>query len=117
MDSDRINKVVFIWARQVIPTRNKKNWCARVLEKAIDLGLYAQFDVVDGINTGAVRRAMDSALIDKTQVDWSLTVNREQAIRGAGRNKLRLYRTFKSVYETESYVHNVLGHRQRSALA
>jgi hypothetical protein len=117
MDSDRVNKAVFTWARNVAPTRVRKNWCARVTEKANNLGLLDHFDVHEGINTASVRRALDGAFAEKTQTEWFQAVNREQAVRGNGRNKLRLYRTFKSEYQTQSYVCSVMGSRPRSALA
>jgi uncharacterized protein YeaO (DUF488 family) len=117
MSGDRVNKAVFVWARGVAPSRNRKNWCARVLGKFSELHIRDLCDVHDGISAAAVRRAVDTRLSECTHAEWSAAVNREEAIRGPGRNKLRLYRTFKTEFGTENYVRDVLAGRQRSALA
>ena len=48
---------------------------------------------------------------------WRQELEREQARRGPGRNKLRTYRTFKRDYGTEPYVKTLLPAAQRGALA
>ncbi len=48
---------------------------------------------------------------------WSMKINRESAIHGNGRNKLRTYRTFKQSFETEYYVKTILPRKARQALA
>ncbi len=48
---------------------------------------------------------------------WSMKINRESAIHGNGRNKLRIYRTFKQSFETEYYVKTILSCKARQALA
>ena len=48
---------------------------------------------------------------------WRSEINRVQARRGAGHNKLRTYRTFKQDFEPEHYVRQLLSRAHRSALA
>ncbi len=48
---------------------------------------------------------------------WSMKINREFAIHGNARNKLRTYRTFKQSIETENYVKTILSCKARQALA
>ena len=49
--------------------------------------------------------------------EWKTVLNRTNAIRGNGHNKLRTYRLFKSDYEAESYCTIVLPFSHRSAFA
>ena len=48
---------------------------------------------------------------------WSVKINRESAIRGQGRNKLRTYRTFKQSFKAEQYVKSVISRKARQSLA
>ncbi len=48
---------------------------------------------------------------------WSMKINRESAIHGNDRNKLRTYRTFKQSFEKEDYVKTILSHKARKGLA
>jgi hypothetical protein len=53
----------------------------------------------------------------KNIVKWDAELDRATAKRGEGGNKLRTYKTFKHVYETEPYVKQILAPRGRRALA
>ena len=44
-------------------------------------------------------------------------INREEAVRGTGRNKLRTYRIFKEELKTEAYVNIIMPKHHMSALA
>ncbi len=44
---------------------------------------------------------------------WSMKTNRESAIHGNGRNKLRTYRKFKQSFETEYYMKTILSRKAR----
>ena len=48
---------------------------------------------------------------------WKEKINKESAVRGQGRNKLRTYKTFKQSYSTEAYVVKVLSRKSRQSLA
>ncbi len=46
-----------------------------------------------------------------------MKINRESAIHGNGRNKLRTYRSFKQSFETEYYLKTILSRKAKQALA
>ena len=48
---------------------------------------------------------------------WHEEVNREEALRGPGWNKLRTYRLFKTEFSSEPYVKCIMSKSNRSALA
>ena len=48
---------------------------------------------------------------------WTDDITRDNAHQGTGRNKLRTYRTYKSVYRTEHYLNCIMPHCYRSAYA
>ena len=49
--------------------------------------------------------------------EWNEDLMRVNARRGNGGNKLRTYRKFKQVFETETYIKTSMLHSRRSALA
>ena len=57
-------------------------------------------------------------IFDQYQNDWLQSINNVNAARGAGGNKLRTYKLFKTTYETEPYVStNIIQRKYRSAFA
>ena len=49
--------------------------------------------------------------------NWKNELSRERARRGNGQNKLRTYRTYKSSFETETYVKVLMPFAWRSSIA
>ena len=60
---------------------------------------------------------MDLVLGEHFEQIWLATINRLEARRGPGRNKLRTYCTFKQDFVTEQYVTRPMPKSRRSALA
>jgi hypothetical protein len=111
LDNSRSNKQIFLWA--VHEGRTKTNWCTRVQRKFGDV-----VNIHNNSATEMVLNSVSEALAQQVNDEWHTTVNREQAIRGQGRNKLRLYRQCKLEYgTTEPYVHMIMSRSHRSALA
>ncbi len=50
---------------------------------------------------------MNVVLLEMYELKWWAALNRSEAIRGNGRNKLRTYRSFKQNYEVESHLKNM----------
>ncbi len=71
----------------------------------------AKFVVAD------VVQDMDLVLAEHFEVIWSDTIARIEGRRGVGRNKLRTYHKFKTVFTTEQYVKTVMSTARRGALA
>ena len=73
------------------------------------------------MDTVLVKRTMLSnvnrAFIDKNKNDWFNIVNLEHSRSSKGGNKLRTYKLFKSVFETEEYCTMILPRNHRSALS
>ena len=67
--------------------------------------------------TSQVVSNVKSKLSVKNNEKWLNSINKDNAVRGNGRNKLRTYKTLKSIYETEIYVKKCLPRQHRSALA
>ena len=59
---------------------------------------------------------VEKATMNIYLADWLVTLNKVNGSAGLGRNKLRTYRTFKQVYETEGYCNLILPPSHRSAL-
>ncbi len=59
---------------------------------------------------------MNVVLLEMYELKWWAALNRSEAIRGNGRNKLRTYRSFKQNYEVESHLKN-MPYKYRSAFS
>ena len=50
-------------------------------------------------------------------IDWLRDINCETTVRGLGRNKLRIYRLFKTEFKTETYLYCLMTKRHRRSYA
>lgn len=115
MNNDRINHRVFTWAHE-LAGRNKRNWVHRIVRFYRDLHM----DHLANINYEFSRGDLEDlsqVLSEVNEQKWHVEVNRDRARRGPGRNKLRTYCTFKSVFETEHYCQIIMSRTHRSAFA
>ena len=94
MDDSRINKKVFVWAKKHSDT--KANWCARVRKKFEGIIGICQNENFD---SQSVFQQVKEMLQHERDEDWKRILQRENAIRGTGNNKLRLYRQHKLVFK------------------
>ena len=82
----------------------------RTVEKIWDdMGIREQLNLYSG------REPQEEAM-EKHIFKWKNNLEREEAIRGNGKNKLGAYRIFKTNYFTEKYLH-IKSPRLRSAMA
>lgn len=115
MDTSRIKYKVFRWA-EANKTRSK-NWHYR-FDKHLQLINCSNF-VTENVN-GNIRQMLmscETAYLDIYVNKWKNELEREEARRGNGLNKLRTYRTFKLRFETEQYVKLLMPFSWRSAFA
>ena len=112
MPNLRLTKRIFIWAKS-----QNKNWITYVKRQLQKLDMHHISDVnatADSVHTLALLR---DKMHEITIRDWCSELNRENAKRGAGGNKLRTYRNFKTEYEAETYLQKPIPWRHRRALA
>ncbi|MEW8547938.1 MAG: reverse transcriptase family protein, partial [Candidatus Thiodiazotropha sp.] len=113
MDTNRLNQKIFAWSERNANGRCK-NWNQRVNTMLEEAGVIYQSDM---IHPAALKSRLSEYLLDRFIVSWSEDVHRDNARQGAGKNKLRTYKTFKSVYSTESYLNCIMSRCHRSAYA
>ena len=105
MSNERLSKRIFLWADQLGNARRHRTWIHCIREKlaAMDLNVLVQ-DITGPINTKQAMDTVKEKLHEISSEAWHERVNRVQARRGQGQNKLRTYKLFKENYETEHYV-------------
>ena len=112
MVDNRINKRVHSWALR-LALSGTKNAYFIVCKFARAIGAWDR-----DRESIANLRAVDLKLRDFYKNKWLNEINREDSVRGPGRNKLRTYRLLKQEFGAAEYVkHPFLTKQQRSALA
>ena len=100
MKTSRLNKHVFSWARKT----NCKNWFSKVRHFFEDIGMghicICDEDVDYDHLFSDVKVVIHEYFVSK----WFQDLNRVEAKRGEGRNKLRTYRLFKDKFQPEHYL-------------
>ena len=92
--------------------RNCKNWNYRIRNRLTE----ADIDLQQmGNNSRNIVTVVYNSVINNCRTKWINDVRRENARQGAEKNKLRLYKCFKSEYKTENYVKCMLPREHRSA--
>ena len=114
MDVSRLNRKVYCWAETNM--NRTKNWHYRLKKHLEDINC-AQFLDGNNHNLKNVISVCEYACFRLYTEKWKNELNRERARRGNGQNKLRTYRTFKSNFETETYVKMIMPFSWRSAFA
>ena len=118
MDDSRINKKIFLWSHRI--RQKNKNWCLRVDK------IFQKSEI--SLNTGIlynktqrqfVIESLPDILFTEYKAEWKNKVMSNVSIsKNNGGNKLRTYKLFKQVYETEPYVKNhIMSRTKKSALA
>jgi hypothetical protein len=117
MNPTRLTKRVFLWAHDVAQLKCKKNWVYRCIKYYRDINMDHlahidfEFDVKD------VLKDIDLVMFEMHEQLWYADLNRQEATRGEGGNKLRTYRKFKNEFKVEMYVKQIMPFPFRSALA
>ena len=113
MDPSRINKRVFLWSKR----GNTRNWAYKTETFFNKLNMEHLLSNQWTTNIKSVIDDMNMVLFEHYEVEWAKSLNREEAIRGNGRNKLRTYRLLKNEYSSDAYVTKTMPRKYRSALA
>ena len=118
MDSDRINKRVFLWSYHA--RQKHKNWCFHIDKKLkkTDINLTINMSY-NKVHRQSVIETLRNVMFTDYKTEWKNKVLSNVSIaKYTGGNKLRTYKMFKHSYETESYVKcHILSRTRRSALA
>ncbi len=113
MAEHRLNKFIFDWSN----SRNLKNWNHRVRNLYRNLEMDHLCQKEHTVNSAAVLDYMNSVLGEYHEQKWWQDMNRQNALRGQGRNKLRTYQKFKKKYEVESYLTKTMQFKYRCSFA
>ena len=114
LSDTRVNKRVFNWAREHA-NLGHRNWVLRVQGRCREAGIDpAEVHLWSHRQIG---NKLQGFFKERTQTNFANELNRTSARNGRGLNKLRTYRTFKTLFETEPYVQNVNNRARRRALA
>ena len=113
MDSCRLNRKIFDWTERNSNGRCQ-NWNYRVSKTLREAGILYEPEVT---NPRVMKANLADYLFHKFVDSWREDITRINARQGTGRNKLRTYRLFKSVYQTENYLNCLMPHGYRSAYA
>ncbi|MCG8048458.1 MAG: reverse transcriptase family protein, partial [Candidatus Thiodiazotropha endolucinida] len=116
MDPTRLNAKVFQWAATQSGARCK-NWCYRLQTQFDKSGISNMFmhEDISNINRDHVKATIQQTLYSKLLQTWQNDLNRNSSRQGNGGNKLRTYRTFKTIFQTETYLCINLPRLHRSA--
>lgn len=113
LDPLRLTRRVFTWALER-STAREKNWHHRIQQQFGHLGLG---HLTQPAVTKPVFYEYFLGSFNWPDSTWLSEVNRVQARRGPGLNKLRSYNRFKSQYCSEAYVTVVMSRSHKSVLA
>ena len=112
MSHSRVNYKVNMWAKNKLSLR-KRGWGGRVEKIWDDMSIREQLNIYSDRER---QHFLKEEAMAKHIFKWKNNLEREKAIRGNGKNKLKTYRIFKSNYFTEKYLH-IKSPRLRSAMA
>ena len=113
MDTCRLNRKIFEWAERNSNGRCQ-NWNYKVNKMLMEAGIAYEHGAT---NPKVMKANLADYLFHKFVNSWTDDISRDNARQGTGRNKLRTYRTFKSVYQTENYLNCIMPKCHRSAYA
>ena len=111
----RINKRIALWAySKASPT--SKNWFYYIKERLSRLHLNTDHDINRPIGTEFVKNLREAGL-NEFKTRWFNSIHSATEPSGRGRNKLRTYCMFKTVFETEPYCKLIMPLRHRATFA
>ena len=110
----RIDSIIkyFNCPRLTVP--RKKIWRKRFKNHLFSIGLHIT-TILDNYCTRKVIDTYTDLYMSKFRREWSSTLQRETSIRGKGRNKLKIYRTFKDNYCPELHLQQIMPKSHRSS--
>ena len=113
----RLNKRIALWASEK-SSRSCKNWMYSISQFLIanNFGHYA--NIAEAIPSSHRFIAdIENILFENFVTTWLARINSNVGPSGRGRNKLRLYKTFKQNYSVENYCKMMLPVRHRAAFS
>ena len=113
LSNKRINYMKFKWASNLVGIRDR-GWAGRAQKAFVELDT---LNVSQQSNTTNFIIMTRKACQLKGELNWKNDVERINAMRGIGLNKLRTYKLFKTEYKVEEYVLKVKGVNQRLAMS
>ena len=101
MEDNRLTKIIFRRDTHIC----KNNWSSDFYKVLQEINLQSSFNDETPVNVKSASTVLQNIMKEK----WSIDVNNTP--------KLRTYRTYKSVYETEPYVSRMMSRSCRSFMA
>ena len=117
MSTSRLSKKVFLWAHNMYQSNRKQNWVHRCVKYYKEIEMDHLTHIEWDFTVSDVLKDIDLVLFELHEQNWYADVNRDNAIRGDGGNKLRTYKQFKGEFVPEAYVKQIMPFPFRSALA
>ena len=99
MGDERLNRRIFSWADRYKTLY--KNWNFCIYNKLEKIGVERQLDTLSVREMISIVHDYD---MQEFLTEWNEDLMRVNDRRGNGGNKLRPYRKFKQVFETETYI-------------
>jgi hypothetical protein len=99
--------------------RTKGNWCIRWVKLLNDYDMVNELNLenICYVNKKMLRDIILHKNRDKYVTEWKDILDRKPTTGLQRGNKLRTYATFKSQFETESYIETLIPYRDRKALS
>ena len=110
---NRINKRIALWAHSKA-SPNCRNWFYSIKECPLKLHLRTDYDINRPLGTEFVNNHQEAGL-NEFKTSWLNSIQSLVGPSGRGRNKLRTYCLFKSIFETEPYCTHITPFRHRAA--
>ena len=116
MDDGRVNKRVFLCADQMA-SRNCRNYNFVIKDTLRQIGLAHFAETNYAINLRTFSIDVHEKLMNMQILEWQTQINRESSRSRNGRNKLRIYKLFKTDYIAEDYYKVFIPISHRSAFS
>ena len=116
MERGRVNSKIFRWAFYRSNNR-ARTWCFHAKSFYMNIGIGELCNIDRTVKVSDILQKLDGLLDNYYQGKWKEEVNRVDAKRGSGKNKLRTYRLFKKDFKVENYASTTMPRSHRSALA
>ena len=113
MSNERMNKKVFLWCNEIA----SKNWNFKVKQFLTNLNREEYTEVDSPLESLPFIQDISECMEILNEQQWLEIINKEEIKSKKGKNKLRTYNTFKSSFNSEPYVYNIMPKSHRSAYA
>ena len=110
MENSRLNKKIFVWSS----LNNVKNGFRRIKKLLQDIDCNHLLGIAVR-NASSYVSLIESRLLEIEKLKWTASLQRNNAVRGTGHNKLRTYRLFKSEFCTEKYLYTKIPYHYRAS--